>query len=443
MKSIRESNLLNSNKRFTERKTIVGAYNAFETDIYRDKYWTPHEEMARCIEMYNSNSFAQSALNTLVDFIKGGNVKVKSDDKTTQIKAQAFMDALKLNDWIDEVIENTIKTGNGYLEVDFSDAEWKQPHKCYPIADSSRIYINCDEHGDPKKISGWEIDNFTKEPKKFERLNEEEYFVQRIDSGFHHNNAKWYNMSYHVGFQFKQFKIYGIPVNKRKILPFKLNIGDTGIYGRSYLASALDDWEILKQIERSIAIIAKYKAVPRDIITYGDKDNPATDDELDEFVVYMESLEKDESAIINKPVKRETLAYAGQDINLDYMIQHTKQKIIAGIAPDFTTGLGDQAGKASAQITLISYILAIYTKRRLFLKPIERALLEPFLKQNGLSKAWLEFGELDFETDSERVNRIGAMWTQNILTFNETRTKLKEPTIGKKVTSITCSGKAI
>jgi len=430
MKSIRESKILGSNQRLTERKSIVGAFSAFDRDIYREKFWYPHEEMSQCVDMYNRNSYTQSALNTMKEFIKGGDIVVKSNNENSRIQAQAEMDRLRVDSWVDEVIENTIKTGNGYLEVDFADADWKTPLTCYPIADSSRIYINCDEYGLPKVERVLITNPITKEPEYVEKRNEEEYFVQRIDAGFQHKKAKWYDMSYHVGFQFKKFRIFGIPINKKKLIHFKLNIGDTGIYGRSYLAATLDDWESLKQIERSIAIIAKYKAVPRDILTYGDNDNPATDDELDEFIIYLESLEKDESAIVNKPIKRETLAYAGQDINLDYMITHITKKLVAGIAPDFMMGVGESLSKSTAQISLISYILAIYSKRKLFLKPIEDTFLKPFCKKNKLDKCWLEFGELDFETKSEKVNRVGAMWVQNLITFNRASEMLGEKTIG-------------
>jgi len=430
MKSIRESTIFGSNQRLAERKSIVGAFNAFDRNIFRDKLWLPHEEMAQCVEMYNRNSFAQSAINTMKDFIKGGDIVVKSDDKQTKIMAQQYLDNLDVDSWVEEVIENTIKTGNGYLEIDFEDAAWKFPHKCYAIADSSRIYINSDEFGKPKKEEKWVVDPITKEPVMQEVSNEEEYFIQRIEAGFQHPKAKWYDMSYHVGFQFQKFRIYGIPINKRKMIHFKLNLGDTGIYGRSYLASALDDYESLKQIERSIAIIAKYKAVPRDVIMYGDKDNPATDDELDEFIVYLESLEKEESAVVNKPIKRESLSYAGQDINLDYMIQHIRKKIIAGIAPDFMMGMSGDVQNSSAQITLLSYILAIYAKRKLFLRPIQRHILKPFLRKNKLAHAWLEFGELDFETKNEKANRVGALWVQNLLTFNEARSMLGFTSIG-------------
>lgn len=433
MKSIRESSLFKSNLTFRERRSVVGAISNPQLDIFRENFWYPHEEMTKCVEMYNQNSFTQSAVNTMVSFIKGGNIVVKSKNVQTQKLAQSFLDNLDVDTWIEEVIENTIKTGNGYVEIDYEDIDMKKPYKVYPIADSSRIYINCDELGLPRKKTIMVTDPVTKQQKKKEVRDENEYYIQQIDQGIIMKQAKWFDMSYHVGSRFKKFRIYGIPIDKRKIIHFRLNIGDTGIYGRSYLASSLDDYKILKQIERSIAVIAKYKAVPRDIIQYGDKDNAATDDELDDFIAYLESLEKDESAVVNKPIKRDSLAYAGQDINLDYMIQHIKKKLISGLAPEFMMGSGEDVNKASAQITLISYILSIYSKRQLFLKPVMKHILKPYLIANKLEQdTWLEFGELDFETQSEKVNRVGAMWVQNLLTFNEARHMLGHPTIGKK-----------
>lgn len=431
MKSIRESTLFSSNKtRLKERKSIVGAFSSFEKDIFRDKYWAPHEEMAECYRMYKGNSLAQSAINTMKDFIKGGDLVVKSKHERSRLLAQSYIEGLEMDEWVDDIIENCIKSGNAYLEIDYGDAEWKTPLKCYPIADSSRIYINCNEFGRPQEKEVIQNNPLTGEPEKLIEPNYEEFFVQRIDAGWRNPRAKWYDMSYYMGTMFKKFRIYGIPLDKRKILHFRLNLSDNAIYGRSYLASALDDYETLRQLERSIAIIAKYKAVPRDIIMYGDKDNPATDDELDEFVIYLESLEKDESAVVNKPIKREMMAYAGQDINLDYMLNHIKKKIIAGIAPDFMMGVGDDISKATAQISLISYILSVYSKRKLFLKPLEKHFLDPYIKKMGLEDCWLEFGELDFETKSEKVNRVGALWTQNLLTFNEARHLVGMPMVG-------------
>lgn len=426
MKFLRESNWMKP-KRLSERKSVVGSYRTQDMDQWRQVRMDPHTEMEFTVKMFNRNSLANAGVKTMKDFIKGGEIRVKSLDENTRKKAQEYLDDLNTDIWLDELIENLIKTGNGYAEFDFSEDSKDIITKVYPISDSSRMYINCDEYGNPlKKNKLVDVDG---DIQMKEVVNTDEYYIQRIDPQYKTFNARYYSLRYQFGSMFSQFQIYGIPIPKENVLHIKLGIGDIGVYGRSDLASTINDFESLEQIERSIAIIAKHKAVPRDILTYGSEENPSTDDELNDFILYLESLQKDESAIINKPVKRETLSYAGQDINLDYMIKHIKQKLTAGIAPDFALGLGEGGNKQTNQLTLLSYILSIYSKRKLILKPIEDKILKPFLQRMGLENAWLEFGELDFETKSEKTNRVGSMWTQNVLTLNETRYQLGFPVL--------------
>jgi hypothetical protein len=426
MKFLRNSAILNKNS-YKERRSVVGSFNNFEKNMWRQVRLDTHKEMEYCVSMFNRNSLANAGVKTMKDFIKGGEIRVKSLDETTRIQSQKYLEDLNIDIWLDELIENTIKTGNGYLEFDYSESNPNIVKKVYPITDSSRIYINCDEYGNPPTIK--KLVNENGELVYKEVLNTDEYYIQKIDPQYKTYNAKYYSLKYQYGSMFSQFQIYGIPIPMQNMLHIKLGIGDIGVYGRSDLASTILDFETLEQIERSIAIIAKHKAVPRDIITYGNEENPATDDELNDFIIYLESLQKDESAIINKPFKRETISYAGQDINLDYMIKHIKNKLTAGLAPEFALGMGSNSNKNTSQLTLLSYILSIYSKRKLILKPIEDKILKPFLQAMGLKDAWLEFGELDFETKSEKTNRIGSMWTQNVLTLNEIRYQLGFPVL--------------
>ena len=99
MKSIRESTLFNSNRRLSERKSVIGSFNSFSPDIFRDKIWFPHEEMTECVRMYNNNSYAQSAINTMKDFIKGGDLVAKSKDAMTQKLAQAYLEGIGADMW--------------------------------------------------------------------------------------------------------------------------------------------------------------------------------------------------------------------------------------------------------------------------------------------------------------------------------------------------------
>jgi len=411
-----------------ERKSVVGALNPQSTNIYRQRIMTPHQMMEEINIAYDTNPIFRSAVDTCADFIYGGDLTFHSDDVFTEQKGQAFVKESGMNDWILQAIRETIKGGNGWVEMDFNPITGL-PQKFYPQADSSRWYINCNEHGEPLKtkkivqqISGnWE---------QVEVDNEDEYYIQRIAPGIRYSKAKWFNLSYYLNQQFRQFRVYGIPVNREKMIHFKLNVGVTGIYGQSYLASAINDNLILQELEKSIAILAKYKAVPRKIIQYGDKDNPATGEELDDFVIYLESLQRDEDPLVNKPIKMDDLSYAGQEINLDYMLEHIRKKLIAGVVPEFLTGFGKDVNRATAQIELISYILSIYSKRKSFLSILEDKIMNPWLEKEGLEKGHLEFNELDFETKDEKTSRVMQLWTGNVRTLNDVLDELGYSQIG-------------
>lgn len=425
MKLLRESSIFN--KRISERRSVVGGLsNTNNWDIYRQARFDPHTEKEYCVAMFNRNSLANASVTTMRDFIIGGEVVVKSKDEESRLQVQQYLDDLNKDIWIPELVENAIKTGDGYLEFDFSDEFPDVVKKVYPIPDSSRIYINCDEYGEPKKETKL-MSSPNGEMASQEVYNVDEYYIQKLDPQYEKVlGAKYYSLNYMFGSMFNQIQIFGVPIPMKNMLHIKFGLGDIGIYGRSVLASTIVDFEVLEQIERSLAIIAKHKAVPRDIITYGNEQNPATDDELTDFIIYLESLQKDQSAIINKPVTRETISYAGQDINLDYMIGHITKKLTAGIAPEFAIGMASD-NKQTSQLTLLSYILSIYSKRKLILKPIEDRIIKPFVKAMGLQDCWLEFGELDFETKNEKTNRVGSLWTQNVITLNEARFQLGFP----------------
>ena len=423
-------NILSSDSKLKERKSVVGALNPQNTDIYQERMMTPHQMMEEINTAYNTNPIFRSAVDTCADFIYGGDIVFKSDDKFTEERGQAYIKSIGIDNWILQVIRETIKCGNGWVEMDFNPVTGL-PTKFYPQADSSRWYINCDEHGDPLKTKKIVQDEFGKwDQKSVENLDE--YYVQRLTPGIKYNKARWFNLSYYLDQQFRQFRIYGIPINQEKMIHFKLNIGITGVYGQSYLASAINDNLILQELEKSIAILAKYKAVPRKIIQYGDKDNPATGEELDDFIIYLESLQRDEDPLVNKPIKTDDLSYAGQEINLDYMLSHIRKKLTSGVVPDFLTGFGTDVNRSTAQVQLISYILSIYSKRKAFLTTLEEVLINPWLEKEKLEVGHLEFNELDFETKAEKTSRVMQLWTSNLETLNDCLDELGKNKIGEE-----------
>lgn len=419
----------NIDLRRIERYSILGmSQRNIPRDIYNFRFWNPHEEMRKCVEMYDYNSLAQSAVNSLVKFIVGGELRVVSKDEKTRSFLQAKIDGIQLDIKAEEIVENTIKTGNGYAEIEFNK-ETGAPCDLYPLADSSRMYINCDSFGKPLiGINGLG----EKVP------NLKEFYLQEVDPSSDIANASNFRISYFIGGKYNSIIIKAIPIPKNNIISFKLNVGNTGIYGRSFLASALNDNEILVAIEKALAVLAKYRSVPRKLIQIGEHAGEVDEKETQDFINYFESLQPEENPIVNKPVKMIDLSFAGRDINMDYMINHVRKKIIAGLAPEFLLGLGDETNRATAKEQLVAFLLAVTSLRKKFLRPLEEGYIKPLIKyhnnigMNLDTSAYLEFGDLDFETKLEKIQRITTMWNNNEISFNEMRDELGYSTIGKE-----------
>ena len=415
-------------KRLTEaRKTINGGKIHRDMDLFKDYYLTPHEEMEKCLQAYNTDGLISSAVDSLTDFFMGNDFKVDGDDKATNKFFDGMIDNMEpsLFESAREAVENTIKTGNGYVEVEYDKNGL--PIKFFPVADSSRIYINCDPFGQPlKKVV---FDSRTGERKYV--WDTEEYYIQRVPDNFDEKGtglkAKWYSLSYYHS-NFKEIKIRGIPIPKKNLIHFKWGTGDLGVYGRSFIASVLDDHEILKRMEKAMGIIAKYKAVPKKIISPKDGDE-FSNEESEELATYFEGLEDDENAVLTKPIEQSDLSYAGKDINFSGTIDHVRRKIISGLTPEFLIGYGMDTNRATADQMLIAFMLRLETKRKIWERQWTSSLIKPYLFKYGdwMKKAEISFGDLDFRTPAERNNEIRAKWTSNQVTYNEMREELEKP----------------
>jgi len=413
-------------KSLTEKRhSVIGGRMRRDMDLFRESYMTPHEEMERCRSAYNTNGLISSSVDSLTDFFMGNNFDSVSDDK----KSKTFMDGV-INDINPDVfetaregVENAVKTGNGYAEIEYNNEG--MPIHFYSIPDSSMIYINSDAFGNPQKKSVYDpITNLSKTV-----WNTDEYYIQRVPDDFDDRTAgiqtKWYNLSYNFS-SFKDIRIRGIPIPKQNMLHFKWGTGDAGLYGRSFIASVLDDHEILKRMEKAMGIIAKYKAVPKKIISPKEGEE-FSNEEIDELTSYFEGLEDDENAVLNKPIEQSDLSYSGKDINFSGSIDHVRRKIISGLTPEFLIGYGMDTNRATAEQLLTAFMLRLETKRKIWERQWTESLVKPYQnKYNWIKDTKIKFGDIDFRTPMEKNNEVRAKWTSNQITYNEMRKGIGE-----------------
>jgi len=431
MKTLRE--IFSDTPFMEKRKIVVGsAPSERRKDIFGQEWYNPHEEMAKCRDAYNSNGLISSAVDSLTDFIMGNDLTVQSDDKSTENFFQKIIDDSDpdMFETAREGVEQAIKIGNGYIELDFDTINGKRiPTHFYPVPDGSRIYLNTDPYGYP--LQKERLNPVTLQTEKY--YDPSEYYILRVPDSFKPTRdmkVKTYILTYSFS-TWKEIRIRGIPIHRDKLMHFKWGLSDNGLYGRSFIASILDDHDILKRIEKALGIIAKYKAVPKKLIGPKEGEELSPDD-ADELAMYFQGLEDDENAIVSKRLDAQDLSYAGKDIQMGTSIDHTRKKIVSGLTPEFLIGYGMDVNKATAGQLMIAFMLRLETKRRLWCKQWTKRWIEPYRKvYPQLQKAKVVFGELDFRSPLEKNNEIRARWQTNQITFNEMRKALGESTIGK------------
>mgnify|MGYP005661392775 CR=1 FL=1 len=141
-------------------------------------------------------------------------LRIKSND------IENFISQSRLNKELYPAVINFLLTGNVYYEIIGG--------KFYLVPDSSRVYIDFDENLNPIRYI-WEVPR---------------------NAGL--EGAKQYQISYYGKKSWGKISIYGTEL--KNILHIKTGFNKIPIYGRSFLASVLNDVSILYEIEKSIGI---------------------------------------------------------------------------------------------------------------------------------------------------------------------------------------------
>lgn len=370
--------------------------STFIRDIFGEKLLTPHEEMQEVSKLYNSNGHVVAAVHTLKDFVLGAEQEVIADDQGTAIFLTDWLKNIGFFTHLSWLMENYIKCGNAYLEA-ARDSRGKIV-KVQPIADPSRVYVQVNEHGVIQ------------------------YYVQAVPNNTKIDGADFYDVYYWFN-QPKQ-RIYGIRFEPNEIIHFKWGRADLPFYGRSPLASVVNDSKILKEIERDIAVIARYKAIPKKMISMP----KANKTKLDAYGQYFSGLKDEENALIGEEnVKIDDLSYAGKDLNLEWIVNYLKRKMTASAAPEYIIH-GEDTNRATAKEQRIAYMMRVKSMRDQFAMTVETELLDHALSEystpsNKLNSVGRKFVCNDFEYDepSEKKDQARSDFRDGIIKLNEAR----------------------
>lgn len=362
----------------------------FINDIYNDDKLTPHKEQKEVAKMMRTNPYIYNRVTVEADSIIGKGIGFKTDDPKTQ---QFFERQIKpkMKNAIREQAENYAGKGNGYVEVirDGKDV----PINFEPIARSEKMYIDFSQ--------GWTVEGYVLQmPRKH---SEDSYTVPYTGRSTR--------------------TIHGVRFEENEIIHAKKGVSQLPPYGRSGLASAIDDYKVNREATRSKAMAAKFKTAAKKIIEVSTGDgSPANENETKDVRNKLEGSSDAENVLLgNKRVEIKDLDYNIPQLNLEQMLESTEKAMTQGM-PSYASH-GDVTNYAVAKEEGKLWYLRIQAERE-DLKEAWNPVLQEIAEARGLDpEVELEFGAFDFPTRDQEVEEGQKMFKAGIATLNEAREK--------------------
>ncbi|MDD3493066.1 MAG: hypothetical protein PHZ19_06205 [Candidatus Thermoplasmatota archaeon] len=389
----------------------------FIKDIYMDVNLTPHQEMWACEQLRRYNAFIAGSIGTLVDVILGDEpyVEVDNDDEYSKDFYERWLDTSGYLSAIREALEGYLLGGNGYIEWMRNKAT-NMPIKARAIPRYWKVWIMK------------ETDSKTGEDKLV--------FIEEVPAYTMGDNIKRFSVSYGNSSTYKQ-SIRGRRYT-HKVQHLKLGQSHAPYYGHSPLSSNISDGKILREIERAMAVIARYKAIPRKILELlpAIEGGTITDAQKKQFLEYWATLSDIENPVTsNVIVNPKDLSYAGSTPSFSEQTEYLKKKLTFPVAPEFYVH-GSSTTYAVALEQKNLFYLRVAAMRDDIGKLVDEMLNEVRIYHNTLpdnkkEDGWqvlrpckFHFGEFDIETKAERYARLLNEWNAGIAQLNEVRIAL-------------------
>jgi hypothetical protein len=374
----------------------VGSWNSkFVSDIYNEQILLPHDEMQISQKAYRYCSFVQNGVNTRSNFLTGGTFEVVSDDKKTMEYLNKRAEETRLKQLVAQNAgRDVINIGNFYAERIYADGK-VIVYEYLPSPE--RMYVITDEKGI--------VQSFFQEVPEYLRKGQFKtikYYGDRMKS------------------------IRGLPIEKNKVFHLKLGVAEIPCYGRGLTASITNDVKILFKIERSIAIIAAYKAVPKKIIQLINRQgDPSATQAATAYANQFSNMLDLENPVIGEEIKIDDLSYNGKDVNFEPFVNYLKKKITAALAPDFLMH-GDLTNYAVSRDQREAFVLTINAEREALKEQLKKELkLIAKLDNVPVKEFDVSFGDWDIGQSEDKKNYVKDLFLANIITLNEARDMLE------------------
>ena len=391
--------------------SYFGVNYKYAQDMYSETTLTIHQEKAKCKKAFSDNTFIQKGIGQLLNVIFGDDPHFVSTNMTLMgyTKKWAFFSG-----WLAEMkkgAKQALTTGDGYVrKIKGSLGSFKYKN----IENSEDMYID------------WNY-----EEERPNRYIERVYATQANAEEIKTPEYKTFTLKTPLGTE----TINGIEYSPDEIIHIQFGENVWGVYGRGAPAAALDDIDILNQMERSAAVIAKYKAVPKKMIF---PDTTSEEEVMDDKSVLrvkkvLQEMKDYESPVVGAKFAALNLTDGGQAIDLTPYFDYFKRKISIIVSPEFIIH-GELVNRSTSVEQKQMFFLDVCAIRSGFIGVIDESSNEGIiaslkvLEEKGMiiPKASFKFtwGEYDVELRVEKTERIQGEWNNGMIQLNEYREQM-------------------
>ena len=392
---------------------------SFSNSVFRDEKKTPHWEMEQVLEMIETRPMINSGLTDYCRFVYGEELIFKSTDPKSKIFAEKWLQKRKN---LRGEFFNTLKIGkgcgNGYLQRMYREADGQKYVDTYAnLPDSSRVYINLKQE-------------------EAEQRSGDNYWIYRVHTalgntivlgGKVYEVTRWPIQYTYKGIIYDSY-VNGIGLHRDELVRFKTGWSRDGLYGRGFLNSAIDDEEVIKEIIKNLATIARNRALNLKFIQVGGEDefNMVDDKEIADLEEKFAGREPEEHMIINKPFKVTDFDSQGRYDSMINEMEFLRKDVQSGLLPSFLTPWGNDINMATAQQAKIPFALRLRYDKADFVDFLNNVVVKDLQEKYTWLSDDLEIDTLPIELDTteEKQMVLSQMFRDNAISMNEYRTRL-------------------
>lgn len=392
-------------------RQLTGAANLgaskFRLTLDKEKLMTPHVVMSSVLDILDSRPNLKSGLSDITRFLIN-DIGFSSDDA----KSVEFM-----TKWMEQrpLIETEIFNftylllgcGTSYTQPVFAKTSkgGKVFDNFQAVPDPSIIYRNMG--ADEKAKDYW--------------LVEVPIEVRNYEGQVPQYKPIWYIKGSNFNYRY----IWCIPYPKdyynEMVFGHSRNLP---YYGSGLLSSSVDDEGITQEILKNWALQAKYRALGKKIIGfYNSGEESVSPSELESIRREFESLEEEDSILVNKRFDQTDLSFNGQDNAMSEQIDWLRKDSGSSLTPNYMTAFSQDASMATASEAKIPFGLQLKSIQPVIIYYLNEHIIKRLKETYTFLSDDLTFtlGTPELYSRDEVFNMIVQLYNNRAATFNELR----------------------